>query len=95
MLGLGLRREEALPLMWSDIYWGAHQVKVCRTNVFLGSSNTISTNMKSEAAYRTVPMAPWVEYELRTAMQNSTSLYVCPAANGGPMTPGLSAVRGM
>ena len=88
MLGLGLRREEALPLMWSDIYWGAHQVKVCRTNVFLGSSNTISTNMKSEAAYRTVPMAPWVEYELRTAMQNSTSLYVCPAANGGPMTPG-------
>ena len=88
MLGLGLRREEALALMWSDIDWGAHQVTICRTNVFLGSSNTISTNMKSEAAYRTVPMTPWVENELRTAMQNSTSLYVCPAANGGPMTPG-------
>ena len=88
MLGLGLRREEALALMWSDINWATHQVQISRTNVFLGNSNTVSSNMKSAAAYRTIPMAPWVESELKSIMHTSKSVYICPAADGKPMSPG-------
>ena len=88
MLGLGLRREEALALMWSDIDFDAHQVHVQRTNVFAESGHIVSTDMKSTAANRILPMAPWVESELKVVRSKSKSLYVCPAADGRAMTPG-------
>lgn len=88
MLGLGLRREEALGLMWSDLDFNTHQAHICRTNVFVGKDSVVSASMKSESANRVVPMARWVEDELKSIKAESTSLYVCPTAGGGPMTPG-------
>ena len=88
MLGLGLRREEALGLMWSDIDFDAHCVHIRRTNVFSGSTNIVSENMKSAAAKRDIPMAPWVEEALlKVHSSDAQSLYVAPAADGRPMTP--------
>lgn len=88
MLGLGLRREEALALMWTDIDFNKHQVHVQRTNVFHGSTHKVSTDMKTAAANRIVPMARWVETELKAVKCESSSLYVCPSENGSVMTPG-------
>lgn len=87
MLGLGLRREEALALMWNDIDFDAHYAHICRTNVFFVNESTVSNNMKSAAALRDIPLPPWVEAELLRLKAESTSLYVAPSANGGPMTP--------
>lgn len=79
MLGLGLRREEALGLMWSDIDFDAHCVHIRRTNVFPGSTNIVSENMKSAAAKRDIPMAPWVEEALlKVHSSDAQSLYVAP-----------------
>ena len=88
MLGLGLRREEALGLMWTDIDFDMHCVHVRRTNVFIGNRNIVSENMKSAAAKRDIPMAPWVEEALlKVHSSDAQSLYVAPAADGRPMTP--------
>lgn len=86
MLGLGLRREEALGLMWADVHFDKHYVHVCRTNAFVGNKNIVSTDLKSAAAERDIPMAVWVEDALREAKESSNSLYVAPAAGGGAMT---------
>ena len=86
MLGLGLRREEALALMWSDIHFDEHFVHVCRTNTLYDNQSVISTDMKSRAAIRDVPLAPWVERALREAQAVSGSLYVAPGTDGRPMT---------
>lgn len=47
MLGLGLRREEALGLMWADVDFGAHCVHVRRANAFVDSKSIVSEDMKS------------------------------------------------
>lgn len=86
MLGLGLRREEALALMWSDIHFDQHFVHVCRTNTLHENAAHVSADMKSDAAVRDIPMASWVESALLNARSETESLYVAPAANGGPMS---------
>lgn len=86
MLGLGLRREEALGLMWADVDFEKHCVNVRRTNVFIGNKSIISDDMKSDAARRKIPMPQWVEDELRAAARETVSLYVAPAADGRAMT---------
>jgi len=89
MLGLGLRREEALALMWSDIDFENHIAHISRVNVFnRDGTSTISSSMKTENARRDVPVPVWVEEALMSAVGSRTSLYVCPCKDGSPMTPG-------
>ena len=87
MLGLGLRREEALGLMWADVDFDRHVVHVRRTNVFSGNTSIVSDRMKSEAARRDIPMPVWVEDALDKVSRETRSLYVAPAADGRAMTP--------
>lgn len=87
MLGLGLRREEALGLMWADVDFDRHVVHVRRTNIFDGSGGSVvSEDMKSAAARRDIPMPVWVEDALDKASRETRSLYVAPASNGRAMT---------
>lgn len=82
-----LRREEALGLMWADVNFDTHCVHVRRTNVFIGNRNIVSENMKSDAAKRDIPMAPWVEEALRAASCSpDRALYVAPGADWRAMT---------
>lgn len=98
MLGGGLRREEACGLKWSDFQyneWGQPllgAVAINRANVFLrGNDHVITTELKSKAAYRSVPFMSWTLDILDDAYDNRTSEYVLCCKNGEPLTPSAFA----
>lgn len=89
MLGTGLRRAEACGLMWSDIDFTRHTLTVRRSNVFsAGVKSLLSTDLKSAAAYRTLPLPVWVEDILLETKAHSNSLYVLSLINGDALTEG-------
>lgn len=59
-LGLwcGLRREESLGLMWSDIDWENMSLRVRRTVTFPDNAPVESDKMKSKSSKREVPIPP-------------------------------------
>ena len=85
----GLRREEALGLMWSDLDLDAATptltvARVCAWDG--GNAAEIRTKLKSKAARRTVPIPAALADHLRALQPRSSSPYVCPGASGEPMT---------
>ena len=87
----GLRREEALGLMWSDLDLDEKKTfqtltvnRVCAWDG--GNAAEIRTKLKSKAARRTVPIPAALADHLRKLQKGSSSLYVCPGASGEPMT---------
>lgn len=86
MLTAGLRREEACGLMWQDIDFDKHEIHVRRVNVFYGSQGMITTELKSKAAKRDIPVPEWVVEELRAEHAKSSSPYVLHKQNGQPMS---------
>lgn len=83
-LGLycGLRREESLGLMWSDIKGG--KLTVNRAVTFLKNQQDPNHELKSKAAHRTIPIPkPLVEILKQTPHQG---LYVIVPPRGGEMT---------
>lgn len=82
----GLRREEALGLMWSNVSLEepAH-IKVRHTVTFdrVGVP-ALSDTLKTQAAYRTIPIPKVLAKALKAAMRSGvTSLFVVPAMKTG------------
>ena len=83
-LGLycGLRREESLGLMWSDIK--GSKLTVNRAVTFLKNQQDPDHSLKSKAAHRTIPIPkPLLEILKETPREG---LYVITAAHGREMT---------
>ena len=83
-LGLycGLRREESLGLMWSDIQ--KDSLTVNRAITFLKNQQDDDQSLKSKAAHRTIPIPPPLRDLLDAAPRES--LYLINPAKGGEMT---------
>mgnify|MGYP001221517134 CR=1 FL=1 len=86
-LGAGLRREEILGLMWSDVDLDRGYLYVRHANPLNKGSTGVTSELKTKAANRDIPIAPWLVEELRTARSASSSLYVMSSKLGGPVTP--------
>jgi len=88
LLYTGLRRGEALGLMWSDIDFQKAELHVCRSIVFTKEKQAgeINPDLKTSNARRDVPIVPQLLEDLRAAKAESKSLYVFPKANGSFMS---------
>lgn len=83
-LGLycGLRREESLGLMWSDIK--GNKLTVNRSVTFLKNQQDNNHELKSKAAHRTIPIPKPLAEILKNTPHNG--LYVIVPPRGGEMT---------
>ena len=82
----GLRREEALGLLWSNVHLDAPTpyLEVCNT-VTLESNNksTFSSELKSEAAHRKIPLPALLAEALARHRHDYDSVFVVPAMGTG------------
>ena len=80
----GLRREEALGLLWSDVHLGATPyIDVRHTVTFANSRPEHSDDLKSAAAYRSIPVPLPLEIALSAARLKTDSMFVVPAVRSG------------
>ncbi len=84
LLYTGLRRGEALGLMWSDIDFDQARLTVNRSVVYTDANKDgeINPDLKTMNARREVPIVPWLLEDLRTAKEASRSLYVFSMRDG-------------
>lgn len=80
----GLRKGEALGLMWKDIDLDKRLIKVERSIVFPVSNRQgeINLDLKTDAANRVIPMSPEVYTVLKQEKLKSRSVYVFSMRNG-------------
>lgn len=90
MLGLyaGLRREEILALEWDSVYLDldAPYLTVCRAWHTENNRPVILTELKTNAAKRSIPLPPQLLEALKEAKESSTSDYVIANKDGQPLT---------
>lgn len=74
----GLRREEALGLLWSDVHFDdTPYIDIRHTVTFLSKgTSTFSDKLKSKSARRSIPIPPQLSEALRQAHQDAESIYV-------------------
>jgi len=80
----GLRRGEALGLMWKDMDFENRLIHVERSIVFPHGNRAgeINTDMKSESAHRIIPMAPEIYEVFMKEKKKTNSVYVFSMQNG-------------
>lgn len=85
LLLAGLRKGEALGLMWKDIDFERREIHVQRNLVYTvdNKQGILSTEMKTPAANRYVPLAPQLYDALLEAKRHSSSVYVFSMQGGG------------
>ena len=90
MLGLyaGLRREEILALEWDSVYLDldAPYLTVRRAWHTENNRPVILTELKTNAAKRSIPLPPQLLEALKEAKESSTSDYVIANKDGQPLT---------
>lgn len=90
MLGLyaGLRREEILALKWDSVYLDldAPYLTVRRAWHTENNRPVILTELKTNAAKRSIPLPPQLLEVLKEAKESSTSDYVIANKDGQPLT---------
>lgn len=86
MLGAGLRREEAVGLMWKDVDLKSGIINVRHAKAFHGSRGEVSDRLKSDAAYRSIPTPGWLLQILREEKERSNSDFVLSMRNGESLT---------
>jgi integrase len=82
----GLRREEALGLLWENVHLddGTPRLDVRHTTTFESNGTaTHSPNLKTPAAYRTIPLPPQLTEALRRQRETNDSPFVVPAEKTG------------
>ena len=84
LLFCGLRKGEALGLMWKDIDFQNNLMTVERSIVYLddNKAGVINEQLKTDASHRVIPMAPIVAVELRKLKARTNSAYVFSMKNG-------------
>ena len=94
MLGAGLRREEACGLMWEDVDLVNGIIHVRHALPFVrGQKPKVTSDLKSKAAKRDIPIPSWLRALLREEKSKTNSVYVLHLLNGKCMT--LSAFTSM
>lgn len=80
----GLRKGEALALMWKDLDFENDLIHVERSLVFPQSNRQgeINEAMKSDSAHRTIPMAPEIKKVLLAERRKTNSVFVFHLRNG-------------
>lgn len=80
----GVRKGEALGLMWQDIDFERGYLHVQRSVVYSKENRTgiINPELKTDKANRVIPLAPELLSALSDAKRKSRSLYVFSMANG-------------
>ncbi len=90
MLGLyaGLRREEILGLQWDCVFLDAKTPYLSVRRAWHSEHNrpVISTELKTDAARRDIPLPPQLTECLREAKASSKSNYVIANSDGGPLS---------
>lgn len=90
----GLRREEALGMLWSSVHYDpVPYIDVSHTITFDGNKAVHSDELKTPAARRKIPVPDVLAAKLIETQKNANSVLVVPSAKGQPMT--LSAFRKM
>jgi len=80
----GLRREEALGLLWDNVNLdGTPYINVRHTVTYEGGRPVHSDRLKSRAAYRSIPTPAVLTKALREARQTAASAFVIPAVHSG------------
>lgn len=84
LLMTGMRKGEAIGLLWKDIDLDAGTVHVQRSIVYPNGNRDgeINTSMKTPAANRVIPLDPSLHHALSDAKKKATSVYVFPMSNG-------------
>ena len=84
LLYTGLRRGEALGLMWKDINFKDAELKVCRSIVYTEDhpEGEINSALKTANARRVIPIVPWLLEDLKDAKAKSNALYVFSMQDG-------------
>ena len=86
-LKTGLRRGELCGLMWSDIDFDREELTVTHNCVWPNNTGLeITTNLKTKAAHRTVPIPREAMQALRSAKVGSNSLFVFHRRDGQALT---------
>lgn len=88
LLTTGLRRGEALGLMWEDVDWDNQCIHVRHNKAFLGNQNDcpVTEMLKTDAAKRDIPMCGILYNALWEEMEVSTSDFVFSMPNGNSLT---------
>jgi len=84
----GLRKGEALGLMWKDIDFRTAILRVERSVVYPENNKAgeINTELKTSSARRMIPIVPQLLADLQAEKAKSKSLYVFSMANGKFLT---------
>ena len=84
ILYTGLRRGEALGLMWSDIDFARAELNVCRSIVYTEANpaGEINAALKTANARRKIPVMPWLLEDLNKEKPKATGLYVFSMRDG-------------
>ena len=86
-LDTGMRSEEILGLAWDCVHLeGTPRIEVKRASRFENGQPVISTDLKSAAAKRTIPIPRRLIECLREEKQNTNSEYVVSNTNGDPVS---------
>ena len=79
----GLRREEALGLLWTNVHVNTPTpyLTVCNTVTFTNNGRPkFSPDLKTDAAFRQIPLPPYLTEALIRRRGENDSLFVVPAA---------------
>lgn len=84
----GLRREEALALQWDSVFLdgAAPHIIVCRAWHTEHNRPVVTTDLKTKAAKRTIPIPPQLVECLKVVKEASSSDYVIANREGGPLS---------
>ena len=84
----GLRREEALALQWDSVFLdgSAPHIVVCRAWHIEHNRPVVTTELKTKAAKRTIPIPPQLVDCLKEVKESSISDYVIASSEGRPLS---------
>ena len=90
VLSTGLRRGEAIGLMWEDIDFDTGYINVTHNKALLphGNDAPVTDILKSEAGRRRIPMPLLLRYVLEEEKKESKSPFVLSMKNGESFTKG-------
>ena len=85
-LQTGLRRGEICGLMWSDIDFDAQIIHVQHNAIFTNAQTVVSSDLKTAAARRDIPIPPTLLALLTSEKNGSESPFVLHMDNGGALS---------